>query len=552
MAPWRRMAVAGALALGLYQTATSVAAIQGPVRTDAGLLQGTPAADPSITVFRGIPYAAPPVGALRWRPPQPVMPWTGVRDAGKQAAVCPTGRARPGQTQSEDCLFVNLWTGASKAGEKRAVMVWFHGSGDNIADAVFDGENLAKKGVVVVTVEYRVGVLAGLATRELSQESGHDASSNYGLMDDVAALQWVRRNIAAFGGDPANVTLFGQSHGAGTQHFLAMSPLAMGLFHRVIMQSHARYPQDPVLFQVALDYKTLPEAEAAGARFMDKLGAHSLSELRAAPLEKLLSTPTDGGDHVLDGWFIPHNFAETYAKGSQVDAFVIAGFNQDETGASPETNYARVAERNAARAAAAAAAAVAEAAGGADRSHQNPTNPSGLAAYVAAAHQKYGAMSDEYLKLYPASNDHEAFTANNDATRDNGRVSLWMWAGAWRQKATQPVYLYYWTHAPPGKNHDFSGAYHGSEISFVFDHPRGPDELGWTDADRRIGGLMSSYWTNFAKTGNPNGKGLPTWPAYGGKTQEVMELGDHFRPLTLADKAKVDFWKRFYATQPAG
>ena len=549
MACVKRIAWMVALAAGALHASTALAALAAPVRTDAGLLQGAPAKDPSITVFKGIPYAAPPTGALRWRPPQPAVPWQGVRSAGKQAAVCPTGRAKPGQTPSEDCLFVNLWTGASKAGEKRAVMVWFHGSGDNIADAVFDGENLAKKGVVVVTVEYRVGVLAGLATRELSQESGHNASSNYGLMDDVAALQWVKRNIAAFGGDPANVTLFGQSHGAGTQHFLAMSPLAKGLFHRMILQSHARFPQDPVLFQVALDYNTLPEAEAAGARYMEKVGAHSLKELREMPLEKLLSTPTDGGDHVLDGYFMPRKFADTYAAGSQVNAFVIAGFNQDETGASPETNYPRVAERNAARAAAAAAA---EAAAGADRSHQNPTNPSGLAAYVAAAQQKYGAMADEYLKLYPASNDHEAFTANNDATRDNGRVSLWMWAGAWRQKATQPVYLYYWTHAPPGRNHDFSGAYHGSEISFVFNHPRAPDELGWTDADARIGDVMSGYWTNFAKTGNPNGAGLPKWESYSGKSQQVMELGEHFQPLPLADKAKVDFWKRFYATQPAG
>ena len=538
------------LAVGTLCATSSIAAITGPVRTDAGLLQGTTATDPSISVFRGIPYAAPPTGELRWRPPQPVAPWQGVRSAEKQAAVCPTGgRARPGQTQSEDCLFVNLWSGASKAGEKRAVMVWFHGSGDTIADPVFDGENLARKGVVVVTVEYRVGVLAGLATRELSQESGHNASSNYGLMDDVAALQWISKNIGAFGGDPANVTLFGQSHGAGTQHFLAMSPQAKGLFHRVIMQSHARYPRDPVLFQVALDYKTLPEAEAAGARFMDKLGVHSLKELREAPLEKLLGTSTDGGDHVVDGYFIPRNFAATYAQGSQVNAFVIAGFNKDETGASPETNYARTVERAAARAAAAAAAA---AASGADRSHQNPTNPSGLAAYIATAHQKYGAMADEYLKLYPATTDREAFTANNDATRDNGRVSLWMWAGAWRQKATQPVYLYYWTHAPPGRNHDFTGAYHGSEISFAFNNPRAPDELGWTDEDRRIGDVMSTYWTNYAKTGNPNGKGLPRWPSYSGKAESVMELGDRFQPMPLADKAKVEFWKRFYETQPAG
>jgi para-nitrobenzyl esterase len=313
------------------------------------------------------------------------------------------------------------------------------------------------------------------------------------------------------------------------------------LFSKVIMESHARYPKDPVLFQVATDYKKLSEAEESGAKFMNAVGARSLKELRDTPLDKLLATPTDGGDHVLDGYVMPHTYAEAYALGAQSNVLVIAGFNKDETGASPETNYERVAARAAARAAAAAA----------DRSHTNPQAPSGVAGYIEAAHQKYGDMADAYLKLYPATTDHEAFTANNEATRDNGRVSLWMWATAWRQKATKPVYLYFWTHAPPGKNHDFTGAYHGSEISYAFDHPKLPDEP-WTADDERIGDIISSYWANFAKTGNPNGAGLPRWRAFDGKTQNVMELGDHFQAIPLADKAKVDFWKRFYETQPAG
>ena len=459
----KQIAIALGLALLLARPVPSLAAITDPVRTDAGLLSGTPAKDASITVFKGVPYAAPPVGDLRWRPPQPVASWQGVRKADQQASVCPTGgRGRPGLTFNEDCLYLNVWTGAQSARDKRAVMVWFHGSGDTTADALFDGEALARKGVVVVTVEYRAGVLGGLATRELSQESGHNASSNYGLMDDIAALKWVQKNIAAFGGDPSNVTLFGQSHGAGTQHFLSMSPLAKGLFKGIILQSHARYPKDPVLFEVATDYKTLPEAEEAGAKYMEKVGAHSLKELREMPLEKLFAASTDGGDHVLDGYVMPHTYADSYALGSQANVFVIAGFNKDETGASPETNYERMAARAAARAAAA----------GADRSHANPQAPAGVAGYIATAQKRYGAMADEYLKLYPATTDHEAFTANNDATRDSGRVSLWMWASAWRQKTTRPVYLYFWTHAPPGKNHDFTGAYHGSEISYRLQSPQ--------------------------------------------------------------------------------
>jgi para-nitrobenzyl esterase len=153
--------------------------------------------------------------------------------------------------------------------------------------------------------------------------------------------------------------------------------------------------------------------------------------------------------------------------------------------------------------------------------------------------------------LYPVKTDHDAFTANSEAIRDNGRVSLWMWAQAWRQKATQPVYVYYWTHAPPGANHDFSGAYHGSEISYAYNHVRA-GEGPWTADDVRIGDIMSSYWSNFAKTGNPNGPGLPQWAPFDGKTEQVMELGDHFGPVPLAAPEKVDFWKRFYATKPAG
>ena len=536
----RRLVTAAGLAFGLAAAAPSMAALPAAVKTEGGLVSGAPSGDGSVTAFKGIPFAAPPVGDLRWKPPQRAKPWTGVRNAQAYAPVCLNGgRPRPGLTYSEDCLYLNLWTGAKAATDKRAVMVWFHGAGDTAADPVFDGEALAHKGVIVVTVEYRVGALGGLATRELSKESGHNASSNYGLMDDVAALKWVRTNIAAFGGDPKNVTLFGQSHGAGTQHFLAMSPLAKGLFGRVILQSHARYPKDPVLHEVATDYTMLADAEERGAKYMEKLGVHSLAELRALPADKIMGTPNYGSDHVIDGYFLPHNYAQTYAAGGQANAFVIAGFNRDETGASPETSWERVAARNA------------------ERAKQPPPPPGGvpqppigLAGYVANAKKRYGALADEYLKLYPATNDHEAFSANNDATRDNGRVSLWMWAGAWRQKATQPVYLYFWTHAPPGANHDFSGAYHGSEISYAYNHSRAGEP--WTDDDRRIGDLMSSYWANYAKTGNPNAPGLPSWPAFSPKAEQVMELGDRFQPIPLADPAKVSFWKRFYETQPAG
>jgi para-nitrobenzyl esterase len=525
------------LALGLNWAEPSTAAITGPVRIDTGLVSGAPGSDASITAFKGVPYAAPPVGELRWRPPQPAAKWPGVRKAEQFGPICaqPAAQGVAGQTISEDCLYLNVWTGARSSRERRPVMVWIHGAGSANAGShpLYDGEDLAKKGVVVVTINYRLGALGGLATPELSKESGHNASGNYGLLDDIAALKWVQKNIAAFGGDPRNVTLFGYSFGAGSQHMLSMSPLARGLFKGMITQSHAKYERDPVLFQVATGYQLPQEAEEAGTRFVEKLGARSLQELRAVPWQKVVENQGGIGSRIVDGWVVPRNYSATYAAGTQHNVLVIAGFNKDETGATPDTAFERVRDRP-----------------------QGPGNNNvpraigKLADYQAFASQRFGPMTDEFLRLYPASTDLEAFRANNAAIRDNARVSLWMWATSWRKAATKPVYLYFWTHAPPGRNHDISGAYHGSEMAYVFNHGNVPNEP-WTDEDRRIGDIVSSYWVNFAKNGNPNSPGLPEWKAFDGKSAQVMELGEQFQAIPLADTSKVDFWKRFYETQPA-
>ena len=530
----------------LAWTAISLAAITGPVRVESGLLTGTPGTDASVTAFKGVPYAAPPLGALRWKAPQPPLPWKGERKAEQFGPICPQGVANgqgglgqvDGLKMSEDCLFVNIWTGASSPRERRPVMVWFHGAGPNQAGSLplYGGENLAKKGVIVVTVDYRLGVLAGLSTAELSKESGHNASGNYNLMDGIAALKWIRKNIAAFGGDPDNVTLFGQSFGAGFQHRLSMSPLAKGLFKRMILQSHARYPRDPVIMEVATGYQTREQGEEAGKRFMERLGVNSLAELRALPVEKLLQGGAGGGSMV-DGYVVPRNYSDTYAAGTQNNVLVIAGVNQDETGAAPDTAFERFAAR----------AGGAGNRGGGNGVPQAVANVAGLQTFAT---RQFGLMADQYMKLYPAATDQEAFRQHNETVRDNARISLWMWATAWRAKATQPVYLYYWTHAPPGRNHDSTGAYHGSEIAYAFNNASPPNEP-WMAEDVRIGDIMSSYWSNFAKNGNPNGPGLPQWNAFDGRTGEVMELGDHFRAIPLAEPAKVDFWKRFYETQPA-
>ena len=241
------------------------------VKIDSGMLSGVAGRDKAVRVYKGIPYAAAPIGPLRWRAPEPLHAWQGVRPADKFGALCPQPSDGPGPAATapmdEDCLTLNVWTGATAATEKRPVLVWIYGGGfltGTGANPEFDGEGLAKKGVIVVTFNYRIGALGFLATPELSRESGHSASGNYGLLDDIAALQWVKRNIAAFGGDPARVTIAGQSAGAGSVGFLSQSPLAKGLFQRSIAESHARTPGDPDLRFLSVSYRPLKSAEAAG------------------------------------------------------------------------------------------------------------------------------------------------------------------------------------------------------------------------------------------------------------------------------------------------
>lgn len=411
------------------------------------------------------------------------------------------------------------------------------------SDPTFDGEALAKKGLVVVTFNYRLGALGFLATPELSQETGHKASGNAGLMDDIALLQWVHKNITAFGGDSDRVTIGGQSAGAGSVGFLAMSPLAKGLFQRAIEESHARYARDTELRYLSVSWRSLKSAEAAGTIFAEQRGAHSLKELRALPWEQLIvsgdmmdMSVETGSDAkpplfrpVVDGWVLPKDYSETYLSGTQNDVAVIAGNNRDETGAVPENTFAqRRATDTGPRP---------------GLPHVNVT----LAAFQSYARRKFGPLAGEFLKLYPASNDDEAALANDEAARDNSRISTYLWGTAWKLHATKPVYTYFWTHRPSG---DPGGAHHGSELLFVFNNLYLRDQH-WTEEDRKVADTVSSYWANYVATGDPNGPGLPAWSPYDPKSPTVMELGDRFAPMPVAAPARLDFWKRFFQTQEA-
>ncbi len=548
--PRTQVAVA-AMALGLTLAASqATAAPDRQAATAQGIAEGVAGIDPSVTVYKGLPYAAPPVGDLRWRAPQAPAHWDGVRKADHFGDSCPQVTRGPAGSMSEDCLYLNVWTGAKSSKEKRPVLVWIYGGAFSMgsgADPTFDGEGLARKGVVVVTFNYRLGALGFLATPELSAESGHNASGNYGLLDDIAVLQWVKANIAAFGGDPDRVTIAGQSAGAGSVGFMTMSPLAKGLFKRAILESHARYPRDPELRYLSVSWRPLKAAETSGVQYAQSKGAKSLAELRALPWQSLVvggdvaDNDVDTGSSAkpplfrpaVDGWVLPKDYNDTFSAGLQTDVWIIAGNNKDETGAVPDTAFESL-----------------RAPGG------NPFRPGmphvsvTLAEFQASAKAKFGAMADEFLKLYPAANDQEAALQNNQASRDNSRVSTWLWGTLWTRSAKHPVYTYTWTHAPPGPGHDQRGAYHGSEINYVFDNLYATDRP-WTDQDRKIADTMSSYWANFIATGNPNGKGLPDWPAYDPAKTQVMVLGDRYGPMAVATPERIDFWKRFFATQTA-
>jgi len=520
------------------------------VRTEAGLVSGIAGRDRAVTVFRGIPYAAPPVGDLRWRPPQPPEPWQGVRRGDRFGPMCPQAPYDAASTgvdvpMSEDCLYLNVWTASSTMDDRRPVLVWIYGGGfrqGTGSSPRYDGERLATGGLVVVTFNYRLGAFGFLATPELSAESGHGASGNYGLLDTIEALRWVQANIANFGGDPDRVTIAGQSAGAGTVNFLAMSPLAKGLFHRAIAQSHARHHGDPELRYLATSYRTLAGAERSGARYAQRHGARTLADLRALPWPKLVDghpavdTDVDTGSTakpplfrpVVDGWVIPAGYRDTYAAGAQNNVDYLAGNNLDESGAVPEDT---VASHRSGR-----------------RAHRPGAPPIHvtLADFVEAAHAKFGPLADEFLRLYPATNDDEAARASNAAIRDNSRISTYLWAGSWSEHASRPVYRYFWTHRAAA----LGRASHGSEVEFVFGN-LDPDRAQWTDEDHRVADIVTRYWINFAATGDPNGPGLPHWPAHAGDSATVMELGADFRSVPVADPARLDFWQRFFHSHQA-
>jgi para-nitrobenzyl esterase len=401
------------------------------------------------------------------------------------------GRGPAGKV-SEDCLYLNVWTAAKTPGERRPVMVWLHpggytsGSGSSPA---YDGEALARKGVVLVTINYRLGIFGFFSHPELTRESDRHASGNYALMDQVAALQWVQKNIAAFGGDSKRVTIFGDSAGAASLSNLMGSPQARGLFQRAIAESGAWMG-----LSIA-PMRKLADAEQAGVKTAEALGAKTLAELRAKPAEEVLKAGRGGGP-VIDGWFLPEDVGAIFAAGQQNDVPILVGSNKDEG-----TFFVQ---------------------------------PAGAERFLEQARRRFDGLADTFLELYPAGSDEQANASQLAAFRDELGWVMRNWARLATKTGKSKAYLYYFTHEPPvsagsPRGGRGSGATHGAEAQYVFENLLGGRP--WTDLDHQLADTISSYWVNFAANGNPNGKDLPRWQAYDEKKNA--------RPMVLGDKVEL-------------
>ncbi len=478
------------------------------IKIEGGRISGATNTDKDIYIFKGIPFAAPPVGDLRWKAPQPVKPWQGVKEckafgpSPMQASPVPFSMWSaefliPKESISEDCLYLNVWTGAKSAKEKRPVLVWIYGGGfvsGGSAVPIYDGEAMAKKGIVFVSINYRVGPFGFFAHPELTKESGKNASGNYALMDQIAALEWVRKNIAAFGGNPNNVTIAGQSAGSFSVNFLVASPLAKNLFQKAIAESGAGFTNN---------YLSLKKAEQEGQNLAKSFNASSIAELRKISADELMRKGQGFREAIIDGYVLPATVSEIFVAKKENKCALLTGWNEDE-----------------------------------GFQFSPPKNAEG---YKKEVNELYGSDAKTLLGFFPGNTDAEAASSQLKLSRDQiFGTQNYIWANIQSEHGSK-VYVYRFTRKVPGTGEYAKyGAFHTGEVPYAYNNLKFVDRP-WEPVDHELAKIMSSYWSNFSKSGNPNGPGLPEWPEYNTKEKKIALLGDKTECVTMPDAAALDF-----------
>ncbi|PYH98104.1 alpha/beta-hydrolase [Aspergillus ellipticus CBS 707.79] len=471
-----------------------------------------------IAVWKGIPFAANTSGENRFRPPQPAEAWDEVRYAADFGPVCPSATSGMNDyTINEDCLNLNIWSVANSSSDKLPVVMWSYPAESTARDDLFNGGGMAAQDVVFVNYNYRTGSFGWLATPELSEERlatvGVNSSGNWGMLDQFAALKWIKANIASFGGDPDHITVMGQSAGSAATYHILNSPLTEGDIVGAIIESGVRDPHDPLCTSLAEGYTTLEDSLATGESFMTSLSCSDIACMRALPMDDLI-TSFMGSSYsfsaTLDHYAMPATYLEALEAGAANQVPVLTGNTKDESGANFNITLS-------------------------------------LAEYLVDLNETFsGVWIERFFDLYPANDSTSAPGAYNSQWTDRSKVGTWLWTQLWANASTEDVYTYFWDHAPPGEDR---GAYHESEINYVLNNLYDTDPP-WTEEDYVIAARMNGYWVNFIKTGNPNGGNLTEWPATD-SSPLVQHVGNGWGQIPVADAAKVSLFEDWFATLTA-